>query len=54
MREREKNFIAILEREYWSGLSDGKANWNEINKSLRLFLESEVVCNTQKQLVVKN
>lgn len=51
--EREKNFIAILEREYWTGLSDGKVNWNEINKDLKVFLESKIVCNTQKQLVIK-
>jgi CBS domain containing-hemolysin-like protein len=48
-----KNFIAILEREYWTGLSDGKVNWNEINKDLKVFLESKIVCNTQKQLVIK-
>ena len=51
--EKEKKFIAILEREYWTGLSDGKVNWNEISKDLRLFLESKVICNTQKQLIIK-
>ena len=51
--EKEKKFIAILEREYWTGLSSGKVNWNEINKNLRLFLKSKEISNTQKQLVIK-